>query len=94
MGGAGPAGRFGRGYWTRLYARAFYFRDVNGRSLVLVSCDLAAVSGGLQMEVALRLHARGVNLTRENLILAATHVHQGPGDFMSFALYDEQGLAR
>jgi len=91
MGGSGPAGRFGRGYWTRLYARAFYFRDVKGRSLVLVSCDLAAVSGGLQMEVALRLHGKGVNLTRENLILAATHVHHGPGDFMSYALYNKQG---
>ncbi|MDQ6893333.1 MAG: neutral/alkaline non-lysosomal ceramidase N-terminal domain-containing protein [Acidobacteriota bacterium] len=91
MGGAGPAGRFARGYWTRLYARAFYFRDVKGRSLALVSCDLAAVSSGLQMEVALRLHERGVNLTRENLILAATHVHHGPGDFMSFSLYNKQG---
>src|SRR4051812_29163357 len=25
LGGHGPAGRVSRGYWTRLYARAFYF---------------------------------------------------------------------
>jgi neutral ceramidase len=91
MGGSGPAGQFGRGYWTRLSARAFFFRDVRGQSLAVVSCDLAAVSAGLQMEVASRLYQSGLKLTRENLILAATHVHHGPGNFMTYKLYNDQG---
>jgi neutral ceramidase len=91
MGGSGPAGRFGRGYWTRLMARAFFFRDTEGRPLVLVSCDLAAVSAGLQREVGWRLHQKHLDLTPENLVLSATHVHQGPGNFMTYNLYNKQG---
>jgi neutral ceramidase len=95
MGGAGFSAKFGRGYWTRLYARAFFFRDSQGQSLAFVSCDLGAMAGGLQAKVARLLHEYDgrdgltLNISRENLILAATHVHQGPGNFMSYKLYNE-----
>jgi neutral ceramidase len=91
MGGSGPAATFGRGYWTRLYARAIFFRDVEGQTLALVSCDLGAMSGGLQAQVAWLLRNDPLNLTRENLVLAATHTHQGPGNFLSSKVYNDQG---
>jgi neutral ceramidase len=97
MGGSGFIAHFGRGYWTRLYARAFFFRGGNGQSLAFVSCDLGTMAAGLQARVAELLHdqeERGepkLNLSRENLILSATHVHQGPGNFMSYKLYNDVG---
>ena len=97
MGGSGFIAHFGRGYWTRLYARAFFFRGSDGQSFAFVSCDLGAMAGGLQARVAELLHeqeehgAPRLNITRENLVLAATHVHQGPGNFMSYKLYNDVG---
>src|SRR5215472_15520885 len=31
-GGDGPAGNLARGYWARLYARAYFFQDQQGRT--------------------------------------------------------------
>src|SRR5271157_5795420 len=39
LGGHGPGGRVARGYWTRLYARAFYFDDGRGHHLALVRSE-------------------------------------------------------
>jgi neutral ceramidase len=89
MGGSAYAATYGRGYWTRLYARAFYFRDAEGQALALVSCDLNAIAGGLQAKVAWLLRDSELGLTRENLILSATHVHHGPGNFMSYKIYND-----
>jgi neutral ceramidase len=86
MGGYSIAGRFSRGHWMRLYARAFYFQGASGESVTLVSCDLFAVPRGLHARVAHALSAEGV--TPDGLILAATHTHQGPGNYMSSALYN------
>ncbi len=91
MGGSGIAGRFGRGYWTRLYARAFFFRDASGQSAALVSCDLNAIPGGLPAQVGWLLRNDGLNLSPENLVLSATHVHHGPGNFFSYKVYNERG---
>ena len=93
MGGNGFPAQFGRGHWTRLYARAFFFRDSRKQTLALVSCDLGAMSAGLQARVAeiLQKNSRQLSLTRDNLILSATHVHQGPGNFMSYKLYNDMG---
>ena len=33
-------GRVSRGFWTRLYARAIYFEDKNGKAMVFVSCEI------------------------------------------------------
>jgi len=92
MMGHSIAGRVARGYWTRLYARAFFFRDAQGQRLALVSCDLAAIPEGLHLEVARRLSAeKTISLPPEALILAATHTHHAPGGFYSAPLYNQFG---
>jgi neutral ceramidase len=97
-----------RGYWTKLYARAFYFRDTDGRVLALVSCELYGVPAGLRSEVLRRLNVGWgkdtngkykehvlpeVYLPPESLILAATHTHHGPGGYMTSAVYNGFGAA-
>lgn len=76
-----------RGYWTRLYARAFYFQNAEGRRLVLVSCDLFAIPAGLHAQIAYDL-----GLPPEQLIVAATHTHHGPAGYMSSAVFNFAGL--
>jgi Neutral/alkaline non-lysosomal ceramidase, N-terminal len=87
MGGHGPSGRIARGYWTRLYARAFYFQDRYNNVMVLVSCDLFAMPAGLRAKV-LELVNRHESLRPDDLIISATHTHHGPGNFASSALYN------
>jgi neutral ceramidase len=86
MGGYSVDGKVARGHWMRLYARAFFFRDVTGRQLALVSCDLFAIPRGLHAKVANSLAPKGVG--PDELILAATHTHQSPGNYMSSRLYN------
>ncbi len=88
-GGHGPGGSLARGYWLRLYARAFYFEDKNGHKLVLVSLDSFALPKGIYAEVALRLGRLGVH--REELILAATHTHHGPGNYLTAPSFNAFG---
>lgn len=86
MGGYSVDGKVARGHWMRLYARAFYFQDVSGRQLALVSCDLFAIPRGLHAKVSQALAPKG--LAPDELILAATHTHQSPGNYMSSRLYN------
>ncbi|HJZ69615.1 MAG TPA: neutral/alkaline non-lysosomal ceramidase N-terminal domain-containing protein, partial [Blastocatellia bacterium] len=88
MGGHSIAGKVARGYWTHLYTRAFYFQDANRGNLALVSCDLFAIPAGLRAEVARLAAKNGVPLLPDALILAATHTHHGPGNFMTSELYN------
>jgi neutral ceramidase len=96
-GGHGPAGDVARGYWIRLKARAFFFEDAAGRTLALVSSELFAIPGGLRAEVAARvvkaLHQRKVDaaFSVDSLILAATHTHHGPGNFMTARSHNQFG---
>ena len=93
MGGHSLAGRVSRGHWGRLYARAFYFQDHNGSSVAIVACDLFAMPGGLQQQVAQLLHEgqdQVADIGRDNLIIAASHTHQSPGNFMTSAFYNSQ----
>ncbi|MEP6768352.1 MAG: neutral/alkaline non-lysosomal ceramidase N-terminal domain-containing protein [Acidobacteriota bacterium] len=118
MGGHSLGGRFSRGHWGRLYARAFYFRDAYGSSVALVSADLFAVPAGLQEDVAslanrgfpadgsaftpeerersrhagalapcpvVRAHSE---IGRHNLVVAATHAHQSPGNYLTSSFYN------
>lgn len=89
MGGYSIVGTTGRGYWTRLYARTLYFRDTDGHSFALVSCDLWSVSGGLADRVAELVAQQGKKLAREQIILAATHTHHSPGNFSTSPMYNE-----
>jgi neutral ceramidase len=93
-GGHGPAGNLSRGTWSRLYARAFFFRDQKGRALLMVSCDLFAIPGGLQASAARKLavkFADRVSLPPESVVVAATHTHQSPGNFITSKTYNEYG---
>mgnify|MGYP000007310690 CR=1 FL=1 len=90
MAGYAAAGRISRGVWTRLYARAIYFEDRQGRSMALVSCDLWSIPGGLADRVAeLVATEYGIpQLGREQLVLSATHTHNGPGNYCTSVLYN------
>src|SRR5580658_401450 len=87
LGGHSIGGQMARGYWSRLYARAFYFQNAAGQRLALISCDLFAIPAGLHAQVAEEL-----KLPPEQLIVAATHTHQGPAGYMSSAIFNFGGL--
>jgi hypothetical protein len=91
MGGYAVAGQISRGAWMRLKARAFCFEDAHGRSLAMVSADLWAMPAGLADRVAdLVATEHGIGrLAREQILLAATHTHNGPGNFSSSKLYNQ-----
>lgn len=103
MGGHSLVGQTARGYWTRLYASAIYVEDPDGRRLALVSCDLWSMPAGLADRVAElvasdrrggRRPADRVVLARDQLVLAATHTHQSPGNFSSASAYNTFGSPR
>jgi neutral ceramidase len=88
-----------RGYWGSLRVTAFYFEDAAGRGLALVSCDLFAIPAGLHAQVAARLHTLSagepvVDLPAERLLIAASHTHHGPGNYLSSAVYNSQASAK
>lgn len=87
LGGHGPGGRVARGYWTRLYARAFYFQDSHNHVLTLVSCDLFMLPAGLRAKV-LEIVNRDHRLEDASLIISATHTHHSPANFASAPLYN------
>src|SRR5579862_3309999 len=87
-GGDGMAGSLARGQWTRLYARAFFFEE-GGRHVLLIANDLFLMSEALHTEVAARLAGDGIRA--DEIVLTATHTHQGPGNFSSAAVYNEFG---
>ena len=91
MGGHSIGGTVARGYWTRLFARAIYLEDAAGNSIVLVSCDLWSMPAGLGDRVAeiLASEAGVRHLGRGQIVLAATHTHQSPGNFSSARLYND-----
>ncbi len=78
------------GIHMRQWARAFVVQDVqSGKRLVFVNNDLGMVFQGVHQAVLNRLQARfGSRYTRENVLLAATHTHSGPGGFSHYALYN------
>jgi neutral ceramidase len=96
-GGHGPAGALAKGYWIRLRARAFFFEDTSGRAAVLVAADLFAIGGGLQARVAQLVNERlarerlDVSLPPGAVVVAATHTHHSPGNFMTAAAFNQFG---
>ncbi|WP_374352203.1 neutral/alkaline ceramidase [Chitinimonas sp.] len=78
------------GIHMRQWARAFVVVDQDsGRRVVFVNNDLGMVFQGVHQAVLARLQARfGNRYGRENVILAATHTHSGPGGFSHYALYN------
>ena len=90
MMGYGSTSQVTAGIHMRQRARAFIVVDqASGRRMVFVNNDLGMVFQGVQQEVLRQLQARYGNLYRaENVILAATHTHSGPGGFSHYALYN------
>lgn len=66
------------GYWMRLKARIIALSRGKKR-LVMVQLDLGATSSLVQRELGRRL--ADVGLGPENLLVASTHTHGGPGGF-------------
>ena len=96
MGGHSVGGQIARGVWNPLAARAIYLEDPQGHSLVLVACDLWSLPAGLADRVAELVAAdpAGSHLGRNQIVLAATHTHQSPGNFSSCALYNDFGSVK
>jgi neutral ceramidase len=65
------------GIHTRLYARALLIRNKAGVELALVQVDLGAMTGEMWRAVAEQVAPLGI--TRDHLLISATHTHGGPG---------------
>lgn len=78
------------GIHMRQRARAFIIADqASGKRVVFVNNDLGMVFQGVQQAVLAQLKAKYGNLySAENVVLAATHTHGGPGGFSHYALYN------
>lgn len=99
-GGHGPAGNVARGSWMRNWARAFVIKDRNGTVVILVSCDTFAVPLSLsahvfdKVEDQLKAKKLTLSLEPKGLLIAATHTHQGPGNYMDSSAYNAFGSVR
>jgi hypothetical protein len=95
-GGHGPAGNVARGSWSRNWARAFVLRKSAEAVVVLVSLDTFAVPLSLTKYVweAVGSAPELYGLKPEGIIIAATHTHQGVGNYFDAAAYNAFGSAR
>jgi neutral ceramidase len=82
----------------RNWARAFVIKDPKGTVVVLVSCDTFAVPLSLTAHVydnvEDKLKAEKLTLEPKGLLIAATHTHQGPGNYMDASAYNAFGSVR
>ena len=81
------------GVRTRLYARALYLEDARGEHVVLVQCDLGAISALLHLQVA-RAIVQETGISVDRLLIGATHTHAGPGGYFGVAYYNYWGSNR
>jgi len=88
LAGNGPEGRRAAGYRVHLYARALLLEDRTGERVALVVADLAQVTPNLHRLTAARIRdSTGIGADR--LVIAATHVHSGPGHFYAERQYNQ-----
>ncbi len=66
------------GRYGRLRAQAFVIDD-GDRKVAVVSVDLPAIFGEMHEAVANRI--AGAGITREDLLISASHTHTGPGGY-------------
>jgi len=88
--GFSVSAKVGRGYRTRLYARAMYLEDSAGRRVALVQCDLGAISALLHRRVAARI-VDSTGIGADRLLMSATHTHSAPGTYFGTAVYNLLG---
>jgi len=87
LAGNGPEGRRSVGYRVHLYARALLLEDRTGERVALVVADLPQVTPNLHRLTAQRIRdSTGIGADR--LVIAATHVHAGPGHFYAERQYN------
>jgi neutral ceramidase len=78
----------GRGFRNRLYTRVVYLKSASGTSVALVQCDLLSGSLLLNQRVA-ELIASQTDIGMENLLIAGTHTHSGPGNYFDNNFYND-----
>ncbi len=91
LAGHAIAAKISRGHWLRLQARAVFLEAPNGQRMVLVINDLFGLPAGLVDRVA-EIVGHGppaCRIRRDAIVLAATHTHQGPGNYLSSAFYNQ-----
>ncbi|EOG5637964.1 ceramidase CerN, partial [Pseudomonas aeruginosa] len=78
------------GIHMRQWARAFVIEEAaSGRRLVYVNTDLGMIFQAVHLKVLARLKAKYPGVYDENnVMLAATHTHSGPGGFSHYAMYN------
>ncbi|WP_132913358.1 neutral/alkaline ceramidase [Pseudomonas aeruginosa] len=78
------------GIHMRQWARAFVIEEAaSGRRLVYVNTDLGMTFQAVHLKVLARLKAKYPGVYDENnVMLAATHTHSGPGGFSHYAMYN------
>ena len=88
LAGNGPEGRRAVGYRLHLYARALLLEDQTGERVAFVVADLPQVTPNLHRLTAQRIRdSTGIGADR--LVVAATHVHAGPGHFYAERQYNQ-----
>lgn len=79
--------RTGRGFRTRIYARAFYLQAPGSEPLLIVQTDLLSGSSVLQRQLAEALGPT-LGLELHNIAITATHTHGAPGNFLGSNFYN------
>lgn len=78
------------GIHTRQWSRAFIIEDpATGKRLVYVNTDLGMIFQAVQQRVLRTLQSKYPGVYNEqNVMLAATHTHSGPGGHSHYTVYD------
>lgn len=74
---------------TRLYARAFIFKNNNSK-VAFVNCEICFITQSLKNGILEYLNENHPNFkyTDENLLLNAQHTHSGPSGYSHYGLYN------
>lgn len=75
---------------TRLYARAFIFKNQDDSKVAFVNCELCFITQSLKRGVLLFLNENHPELqfNDHNLVLNAQHTHSAPGGYSHYGLYN------
>ncbi|MFD2231011.1 neutral/alkaline non-lysosomal ceramidase N-terminal domain-containing protein [Alkalimarinus sediminis] len=78
----------GEGVRTRLYARVYYLRDIEGDSHLVVQTDLTAGSRVLHTKLG-EVLAQSTDINASNITITATHSHSAPGQILGSQFYNK-----
>lgn len=92
-GGHGLASSIARGTLTRLYIRTVLLQSPGSgsSSLVMVSVDAFAVPSALPAAAQKALQKRGIEVDLSSIVVAATHTHHGPANYLGARMYNRFG---